>query len=123
MGWSRWLSALLLVIRASAGSCVYSIAGVGTFGLRAALVQLKSSYYVKGIILSDSLLASCEAMTVQRIPYVIGVLLSLSFRNLCLAQTRLACLGTCKGPVPNPNIMAQPCRTTAHAICVHCFSS
>jgi hypothetical protein len=73
-GWPRWPGALLPVISANAGSCAHSIAGVGTFGLRAAIVQVKSSYDVKDIILSDSLRAPCEAMTVQRIACVVGVL-------------------------------------------------
>ena len=47
---------------------------VPTASRRAAIVQPKSSYDVKGIILSDSLRASCEAITVQRIPCVVGVL-------------------------------------------------
>jgi hypothetical protein len=73
-GWPRWPGALLPVISANAGSCAHSIAGVGTFGLRATIVQVKSSYDVKDIILSDSLRAPCEAMTVQRIACVVGVL-------------------------------------------------
>ena len=65
----------------NAGSCAHSIASAG---LLAAIVQLKSSYDVKGIILSDSLFASCEALTVQGIPYLVRRFVDPFFRNLRL---------------------------------------